>query len=515
MNSFNGFLNARKPIFSGVLGLFMFAGFGQNTWAVPQKAAEKTKITQCHVKGLEAPVKCVNMQMPLDRTSLEGDRTNSEAVKINVTAVIIPALGAESDPDPIVILAGGPGQAASDFGSFATKLFSKAHKNKDIILFDVRGTGLSTPLICPKTSQEDALETSEEKQAELLGECLRSFEVDVRHFTSYDQIQDMEDFRKRMGYSQFNFWGGSFGTRMAQHYIQFYPKNVRSAIMDGAISTATNLIESFPVSEDYALNILFENCEKNTRCQAKFPNFRTDFAKLNTEFSGKNIEIEFTDPVTWVSHKLKTSGAIFTNVIRGPLYNEKMQSMLPFVVDQALNSKNYDPLVALVTGFSSSTDGMAMGSMLSVLCAEDVPNVNERVLAKRNENSITGGAAAKAFLKSCKEWPVKKIPAEMTAETKSDVPALIISGRLDPVTPPALGQIVADNFTNSKHIIVKHNAHISSFYACMPKILNEFIENLKTKEIDVSCLNYKRATPFAVGFGGPVAVSELTKKDIK
>ena len=390
MNSFNGFLKTPKPIFSGMLGLFMFAGFGQNVVAKPQEAAEKTEITQCHVKGLETPVKCVNMQMPLDRTNLEG-------AVINVTAVIIPALGAEADPDPIVILAGGPGQAASDFGVFATRLFSKAHKNKDIVLFDVRGTGLSTPLICPEASEEDALETSEEKQAELLKECLKSFKVDVRHFTSYDQIQDMEDFRKRMGYSQFNFWGGSFGTRMAQHYIQFYPTNVRSAIMDGAISTATNLIESFPVSEDYALNILFENCEKDKRCQARFPNFRADFTKLNTEFSGKNIEIEFTDPVTWVSHKLKTSGAIFTNVIRGPLYNEKMQSMLPFVVDQALNSKNYDPLVALVTGFSSSTDGIAMGSMLSVLCAEDVPNVNERVLAKRNKKQHHGRRSGQGF----------------------------------------------------------------------------------------------------------------------
>ena len=473
---------------------------------LPTKSAaseEKNKIktTDCHVSGLETAVQCVQMLLPLDWQKPEGK-------KITVTAVIISALSSHSDSDPIVILAGGPGQAASDFGEFATSIFRKIHKNKDIILFDLRGTGLSTPLICPQGEEDAEINTSEQRQQELLKECLASFDVDVRHFTSYDQIQDMEAFRTYMGYSQFNFWGGSFGTRIAQHYIHFYPNNVRSAIMDGAISSGHNLIESFPVSSDYALNILFENCKNDKNCNDAFPHFKVDFLKMQKDFSVKNIKISFTDPVSWTAHRLKTSDSIFTNLIRGPLYNAKSQSMLPFVVDQAVNFKNYNPFIALVSGFSSSTNGIAMGSMLSVLCAEDAVKVDKERLMALSKKSMTRGSAAKAFIKICKLWPTKKIPEKITQHVKSTVPILVLSGRLDPVTPPHLGQEVADNFINSKHIIAYNNSHISSGYSCMPAILNKFFADLDVKNIDTKCLDHVKLPPFAVGFGGPVALQK-------
>ena len=76
-------------------------------------------------------------------------------------------------------------------------------------------------------------------------------------------------------------------------------------------------------------------------------------------------------------------------------------------------------------------------------------------------------------------------------------------GALDPITPPAFGDIAAHSLSRSKHLIAEHNGHITSGYSCAPKLLAEYLEHTDPDALDDSCLNRVGQAPFLLTVAGP------------
>ena len=128
-------------------------------------AASAQALTDCRVKGLRNSVKCGVVQRALDPARPDGP-------KISVHYVVVPAMARRKLPDPVFLIAGGPGQSAIDVAPQVMPLFSRLNNRRDIVFVDQRGTGQSAPLDCPESKRESLGEQADiDAQIALLMQC--------------------------------------------------------------------------------------------------------------------------------------------------------------------------------------------------------------------------------------------------------------------------------------------------------------------------------------------------------
>ena len=174
---------------------------------------------------------CGTLQVPENHDAPDGR-------KITLAISWLPASG-EAEPDPIFMLAGGPGQGARGSFPMVSGAFIEARRKRHIILLDQRGTGDSNPLKCVNEQGESAVVDDEDYSADAATDfakrCAAQFEgkVDVAQFSSSDAIRDLDAARKALGAEQINLIGISYGTRMAQLYGKRYPQHTRTITIDG------------------------------------------------------------------------------------------------------------------------------------------------------------------------------------------------------------------------------------------------------------------------------------------
>ena len=162
----------------------------------------------CHIDGIETPVTCVTIDVPRDYAAPDGST-------ITVTAVVVPASTGRPAPEPLVVLAGGPGQSATSVAGALQPLLAHVRRQRDVVLLDVRGTGLSEPLDCELELAAFAAEGEPPPPATIelvrgtAADCARALGARVHHHTDRELVEDIERFRVARGYPQLNLWGGS------------------------------------------------------------------------------------------------------------------------------------------------------------------------------------------------------------------------------------------------------------------------------------------------------------------
>ncbi len=447
-------------------------------------AAPATQLTEhaCHISGVETPVRCTTVSVPLDWSAPQGKH-------VDVTAVVVPALTARPTEDPLLVLAGGPGQAASDMGPWLSSAFKEVRQTRDVVLFDMRGTGLSGKLDCQFDMSLGANSlTLFKRDADV---CVARFGGDLRFYTHQEIVDDIEAWRAAAGIAKLNFWGGSFGTRIAQHYARKYPAHTRALVLDAATPVGLSIFESGPIDGQAALERLASDCKANKDCAALAPNLLARFDTLLAKAAQHPIEVDVPDARTGEPMHATLDRDSIAGIVRGALYASVTRSLIPYGVVRA-EAGDARPLLAMAAATNSwATDTQALGMMFSVLCAEDVQ------ISRRQGAVVSGGFMAdlyfRTFAAACTDWPTKPFPLSMTQALKIDRPALVISGDADPVTPPRLGAIVLKNFTSGVHAIVAGGLHTNSARPCVGKIIASFIADPATGGRDHACL--KRATP--------------------
>ncbi|HEY5863322.1 MAG TPA: alpha/beta fold hydrolase, partial [Casimicrobiaceae bacterium] len=189
-------------------------------------------LAECRLARFAQPAQCGTLEVPEDRAKPDGR-------KVKLFVAVLPANTRSPKPDPLFILAGGPGQAASQLAPFASQL-NAIRRTRDIVLVDQRGTGRSSPLECSafETNRLDPFETDPLPRARLCADQLRANGVDAAQYTTTAWIADLEAVRNALGYPRLNLWGGSYGSRAALEYLRRHPERVRSVVLDGVAPPA-------------------------------------------------------------------------------------------------------------------------------------------------------------------------------------------------------------------------------------------------------------------------------------
>jgi pimeloyl-ACP methyl ester carboxylesterase len=144
---------------------------------------------------------------------------------------------------------------------------------------------------------------------------------------------------------------------------------------------------------------------------------------------------------------------------------------------------------------------MALGTTLSILCSEDMPLVQGADFDGEGRGTFARSGYADAWRTRCKPWPVG--PAlEADPGLRLQIPALILSGYHDPVTPPRWGEAMRRHFPNSLHVVVPGAAHNASFSGCVPDLIAAFIDQGRGDGIDPSCAQRVAWPPFAISDAG-------------
>ena len=416
---------------------------------------------------------------------------------IRLRVAVVPALNLRKAADPLVFLTGGPGGAASVDYLRLAPAFERIRRDRDILLIDQRGTGASNRLDCTLGDELEVGRIETQQIKTLASRCLSALPGDPRYYTTSMAVADLEAVRTVLGYSQLNLWGGSYGTRVAQHYLRRYPQRVRTVILDGVVPPPVILGPGVAVEAQRALDSIFARCANESACKAAFPELRSDYAALRLGLERQPVSIALPDPVSARMLQLMFAPAHLINAIRLLSYSDATAALLPYLIHEAYQ-RNFQPLAAqAVLSTRNVSDVIASGMAYSVQCSEDAPYLQ---VAAADDPTLAqtyiGRQFLDGFLAVCSIWPRGIMDPDLHEPLHSQVPALLLSGENDPVTPPTYGELAAAGFVHHKHLVLKGQGHIQTGTACMPRLLARFIQTADPQQLDTRCLDHVIAAPF-------------------
>ncbi len=178
--------------------------------------------------------------------------------------------------------------------------------------------------------------------------------------------------------------------------------------------------------------------------------------------------------------------------------------MVPLFIDQA-HGGDFGGLLALALSLESQPEKtrISLGMFFSVVCAEDLPWIDDRERRREASGTFLGESLAEMWDSVCAEWPRGAVEQGYHEAVRSDVAALVLSGALDPVTPPRWGDKLAEGLSRARHIVVPGLGHGTSSAGCVPELIAQFIRDAAAEGLDIACVQKLRRPPFFVTHGGP------------
>lgn len=424
--------------------------------------------------------------------------------KISLHVGLIKAHDAEPEADPVFFLAGGPGQSAIEAYPMIAPGFSRILEKRHVILVDQRGTGDSNPLKCEGAEGESSFAADSpaaDAQTAFVNDCLATLRerADPRYYTTTVAIGDLDRVRAAIGAEQINLIGGSYGTRVAQRYLHTYPDRVRSVVLDGVVPPDLILGNEHARNLETAVEGIFERCRKDSACQQAFGDPAEDFAHLRAELTARPIQVEFNDPKSGepTTQELKLDDV--AGVLRMFAYAPETAALLPLALHEAANG-HAAALLAQSRLVSGDLGEQIMHAMqLSVICSEDAQGFRAR---PEDEATIMGNEFINVMLTQCAAWPKGARPDDFHTAAASAVPALLLSGEFDPVTPPRYGEATVQHFSKGRHLIAPGRGHGLLVAGCIPRLLADFVEGLEASKLEAKCLDDLAAIPAFVNRNG-------------
>lgn len=460
-------------------------------------ALEPCRVSDHHgLVSIEA--RCGKLSVPEDPQEPQGSR-------IELAVAVVPAVATKAKPDPLFLIAGGPGQGAIEGYAPILGAFAGIRRDRELVLVDQRGTGGSNRLGCDMP--EYALETGElapSELRELARRCLAALEARPQFYTTSIAARDLDAVRAALGYERINLFGGSYGTRVAQHYVRRYPERVRAVVLDSIVPPGLVLVPRIAIESQAALDALFARCRADAACNERFPDVAGQFAVLDERLRRRTAVIPFADPVDGAIADLEVTRAHLVTMARMLTYSTGTASLLPLVVHEAATRGNYAPLAAQAEMIGEDLGEMiAMGMHHSVVCAEDAPRFEAAVDRAELARTYVGTQMLDGMEAICEVWPRGPVDDDFHEPLKSRVPALLLSGEFDPATPAAYGAAAAAGFENALHLVVPGQGHGQMRLPCIQRLMRKFVEHANPAGLDTACVQEIRPAPFFLSFSGP------------
>jgi pimeloyl-ACP methyl ester carboxylesterase len=247
------------------------------------------------------------------------------------------------------------------------------------------------------------------------------------------------------------------------------------------------------------MDLLLKECANDAACHQAFPEIERDWEQVLERLGREAARAEYSPADKSATVTVEISRDVFAEKLRSAMYSRESASRIPLIIHQAAQGDFAPFLKDAIPTDRSKPDFIADGMYLSVTCAEDVPFIDPTEAAKANEGNPFGNYRVIQQTRACSLWPRGKIPDDYHQPVTSDIPVVILSGNIDPITPPERGEEVASHLRNSKHIIIPHGAHGPDGLTnvdCLDKIMLQFLAKGNARDLDTTCVEKVRPPPF-------------------
>ncbi|MGE5250448.1 MAG: alpha/beta fold hydrolase [Bacteroidota bacterium] len=374
--------------------------------------------------------------------------------------------------DAVIHLAGGPGSSSlEEAGYLFERGLGAVLDTRDLILFDQRGTGYSQPrLDCPERQAlapvllegHLPVEGNEQVILDAFRRCrdrLLAQGIDLSAYNSAASAADLNDLRQALGYEKLDLYAVSYGTRLALTLMRDYPQAVRSAVLDSVYPLQVNLYTALAPNAGRAFNVFFDRCAGDPACAASFPDLRTVFFRLAGELNADPIFVSLR--AGGADRTVRVDGGLLVDVLFTGLYNPAVTASMPRMIFDIRQGDYAILRQRLALYFDSSS---ALGMQASVQCAEEIPfNTAQDAYAAAQgvepEIAAYYPASVQPLFDLCREWTAVPPDPRENLPVSSAVPALILTGDGDPITPPDWGRMVAGEMSHAFYHEFPGNGH--------------------------------------------------------
>ncbi|MCX5588340.1 alpha/beta fold hydrolase [Streptomyces erythrochromogenes] len=458
------------------------------------------------IKALEG-ARCGTLTVPENREK-SGGRT------IELGVAIVPAATDTPKADPIVWLAGGPGDDA--VGEAQMAIDGGLNRDRDVVFMSQRGTYSADPdLLCPNIDEFNARSvglvydapSTERLHVEATKACrdkLAAAGIDLGAYNDIQSAADYEDLRKTLGIDKWNLYGISYGTHLALAYMRLHPEGLRSVGIDGILPPSRAGSAATWSSARQGFDGLFKACAEQPACNKRYPNLSATFDKLVRQLEAEPVTTTVTLPGSDKPVKVVLDGGALVNWMTSATH---VAPQVPAALDELARGKP-QRIAQQWAGGKLSPQAMgriAHGLVYGVFCSEWTPYESEQAALRGGQatfpafpRSVQAQAPQLTFLHpDCDVWNVPAAPPSIRDATRGDIPTLALSGGFDSQTGADNGPYVARTLPEATVVTVPYEPHVVfATSKCAQEIAVSFFDNPSAP--DTACLKTLKAPEFEI-----------------
>lgn len=420
-------------------------------------------------------------------------RAHPEGRTLRLAVAILRAKEPSGAP-PLVMLHGGP----AGFGGL--RLFTPLAarwplaRHRDIVIYDLRGAGLSEPKLCPEF-YEDAGRALNDRSPEHRRErylasvrtCrawLKAQGIDPAAYNTATNIADLIDLRRVLGYASWDVYGVSYGALLAQEAMRRDLHGIRSAVLQNPPVLGPAYEAEHPLFLQRTLEHVFAACAAQPLCHTAFPSLEEDFYAVYDEVSKRPLEIQVERSVSPTDTVWLDDDRLLEN-IREQLDSPQEIARLPLLLHELRRGDRMRAARVLV-GSGALSPWQVLGHL--VFCYDYDPAYPTAAASVRAKVRPPFRTHALDDLRwDCKLWQDRFADPSEHAPVQSDIPTLLLTGEFDWNTPTEGARRIAATLKRSYLYEIPGERHGQRPEGCHESILLQFLEN-PTRQPDASCI---------------------------
>ena len=448
-------------------------------------------VAACDIAGL-GPARCATVPV---RESADSSRT------LDLRVVVLPAQSISPLPDPLLPLAGGPGQGAASLAATFGQRFAPYRDQRDIVLVDQRGTGQSNGLRCDAPMATAELMGTLFDHARLSG-CRDDLQrtSDLTQYTTVAAARDYEAVLDHLGYREVNIVGISYGSRLGLEIARQLPQRVRTLTIEAVAPPSFTWPSLGAVDAERALSTLIGDCAADTACRQAFPRFREDVDLAFTRLRLEPAMVAVRDPATGATERVRFGQSDLAYATRGLLYGNDALS-LPLWFRSAAAGDFTRFAQAYVNRARNLDAQISLGVHFGIYCAEDLPFVNWPAAEAAAQGTRLATFLLDQYRRACEIWPRAEVNASFREPVHTSTPTLVMAGRRDPVTPPRTAEEAVRTLPRSTLVIWPYGAHGTDGLVsaqCRASLMRGFLRAADPDALSLDCVTRDQRLPFRV-----------------
>ena len=373
----------------------------------------------------------------------------------------VPAQDQPHKAGSLVVNPGGPGGSGVQFAAAAgVVLGTVLPEHYDIVGFDPRGVGQSTPLQCAGTAELDHLlafdpdpdNAAERRQMDRevhrFGEgCLQHSGALARHMSTVEVARDMDILRGALGETKLDYLGESYGTFLGATYADLFPHHVGRMVLDGAINPALSN-EQLTLQQahgfEVALRAYVADCVGQGSC------FLGSSVGEGTRRIRQFLNQVEAHPLPTDTSRQLTVGTAMLGIWM-PLYVRSYWPQLSAGLQQAMQQGDGSKLLSLADLYTSRGPDHYLDNSLEALYDVNCLDHDDAIptsqvpshFKKFEKASPTFGRAFAFCLSTCSTWPIHSGKVSHALHAKGAPPIVVVGTTRDPATPLAWAKALA------------------------------------------------------------------------